>query len=367
MAGRIVLFGATGYTGRLVAGELAARGLPALLAGRSLERLEELASQLDGDFDIAEARVDDASSITALLGRRDILISTVGPFLRLGDTAISAAIRRRANYIDSTGEPPFIRRVFEEYGPAAESAGVVLLPAFGYDYVPGNVAGGLALERAGAAAARVDIGYFTSGGGFSTGTVTSLLGAARHPQFAWRGGRIVTERGGARTMRFSVRGSSAAALSVGGTEHFALPAAYPSVEDVGVYLGWFGALTPVVHRVGAAQAVMTRIPGASAVIDQAVKLLPRGAPGEGPDATQRERTRSTVIAVARTAGGDDLAKVRLAGVDPYTLTARLLAWAAQQLERGERPAPGARGPLDAFGLMPTLDALGAAGLSPKRG
>lgn len=176
----------------------------------------------------------------------------------------------------------------------------------------------------------------------------------------------MTERGGAHTMRFSVRGSSAAALSVGGSEHFGLPAAYPHLQEVGVYLGWFGALTPLVHHLGGAQAVMGRLPGASRAIDQAVKLLPQGTPGEGPDAAQRERTRSTVIAVARTSAGVDLNKVSLSGVDPYTLTARLIAWAAQQLERGERPRPGARGPLEAFGLKPMTDALREAGLTPRR-
>ena len=78
-----------------------------------------------------------------------MLVSTVGPFTRYGAAALDAAVGAGAHYIDSTGEPPFIRRVFEEWGPRATSARCGLVTAFGYDYVPGNLAGALALEQAG--------------------------------------------------------------------------------------------------------------------------------------------------------------------------------------------------------------------------
>ena len=94
-----------------------------------------------------------------------MLVTTVGPFARWGAPAAAAATTAGAHYIDSTGEPPFIREVFERYGPAAEQAGIGMLTAMGYDWVPGNLAGGLALERAGELATRVDVGYFITGGG----------------------------------------------------------------------------------------------------------------------------------------------------------------------------------------------------------
>src|ERR1035437_4274537 len=182
MAGRIVLFGATGYTGTLVAEELAAQGVAAVLAGRNRERLEALRSRLIGDFTIETADVAAPATVAALVGAGDVLVSTVGPFARFGRPAVSAAVTRGAHYLDSTGEPSFVRSVFDDFGPGAERAGVVLLPAFGYDCVPGHVAGALALEDAGAAAVQVDIGYFSSGGRWSGGTLASLAGGgARCP------------------------------------------------------------------------------------------------------------------------------------------------------------------------------------------
>ena len=77
------------------------------------------------------------------------MLATVGPFARFGDPAAEAAIEAGASYLDSTGEPAFIRRVFERFGPRAERAAVGMVTAFGYDWVPGNLAGALALRDAG--------------------------------------------------------------------------------------------------------------------------------------------------------------------------------------------------------------------------
>ena len=159
---RIVLFGATGYTGRLAAESMVERGLRPVLAARGRDKLEQMAAGLGG-LDTAVADVADPTSVRALVEHGDVLVTTVGPFARWGAAAAAAASSVGAHYIDSTGEPAFIRQVFEVYGPAAEQVDSAMLTAFGYDWVPGNLAGATALERAGAAATRVDIGYFTTG------------------------------------------------------------------------------------------------------------------------------------------------------------------------------------------------------------
>src|SRR4051794_10962576 len=137
MSPRIVLFGATGYTGDLTARALVARGAKPLLAARNAERLERLAAELGG-VDTQVADVSDPASVEHLVNRGDVLISTVGPFVKWGAPAVEAALGKGAHYFDSTGEGTFIRRVFEEWGPRARSGGVGLPTAFGYDWVPGN-------------------------------------------------------------------------------------------------------------------------------------------------------------------------------------------------------------------------------------
>src|SRR3954471_11128225 len=252
MAGRIVLFGATGYTGELTARELAGIGERPVLAARSEARVRALAEELGG-LEWATADVGRPQSVRALVERGDVLVSCVGPFQRWGVPAVEAAIDAGAHYLDSTGETPFIRRVFEQWGPRAAAAGVGLVTAMGYDWVPGNLAGALALRDAASsrAATRVSVGYFTTGGagGMSGGTRASAAGVFLEPSYAWRGGRIVTERGGARGRTVAIDGDDRRALSVGSSEHFGLPESFPELREVDVYLGWFGGATDALRLV----------------------------------------------------------------------------------------------------------------------
>src|SRR2546423_6832288 len=130
MAGRIVLFGATGYTGRLVADALVEQGARPVLAARSADKLEEMADELGG-LETQTADVARPKTVKALVERGDVLVSTVGPFQRFGDPALDAAIDGRAvAYIDSTGEAPFIQRAFEVTSARANPAPAALLTAF---------------------------------------------------------------------------------------------------------------------------------------------------------------------------------------------------------------------------------------------
>ncbi len=352
MAARIVLFGATGYTGRLTAAALVARGSKPLLASRSHEAVRDLARALGG-LDWALADVSDPASVRTLVSSGDVLLTTVGPFSRFGDAAAQAAIDAGAHYIDSTGEPAFVRRVFERFGPAAESAGVGLLTAFGADWVPGNLAGALALREAGEAATQVEVGYFMTGGrggmAASGGTRASAVGAMLDPGFAFHDGAIVTEHGGARTLSFEVDGRRRPALSAAGSEHFTLPRLAPSLRDVDVYLGLAGSATGAMHVMSGGLAAVLRVPGAQRTLDAAARRLVRGSTG-GPDAAERAKTGLHTVAVVRDEHGGQLSAVHVAGVNAYDFTGAILAWAATTAVKSGLRGNGALGPVDAFGL-----------------
>ena len=358
-AARVVLFGATGYTGRLTAEALAAAGARPVLAGRDRGRLDALAGRL-GDLPVAEADTARPDSVRDLVGPGDVLVSTVGPFLTRGEPAVRAAVEAGAAYLDATGEPPFLRRVFEEHGPrAAGRCGLV--PAFGYDFVPGNLAGALALAEAGEAA-RVTIGYFVTGrGGFSSGTMASGAGLLLEPGFAWRGGRLRRERLARRVRAFPIGGRDWLGVSYGGSEHYALPRLAPGLREVEVYLGWFGRRSRAVRAASALGAPLTRLPGTRTLAQAAAGRL-AGRTGQGPDEAARRRCGSLIVALASDAEGRELAQVRLRGPDPYTLTARLLAWGARRAAGHGLAATGALGPVDAFGLEALPAGAAEAGL-----
>jgi short subunit dehydrogenase-like uncharacterized protein len=372
---RIVLFGATGYTGRLTAEALAAAGDRPVLAGRDRSRLEALAGRLGG-LPVAEADTARPDSVRALVGPGDVLVSTVGPFLTRGEPALTAAVEAGAAYLDASGEPPFVRRVFEVHGPRAAGR-CALVPAFGYDFVPGNLAAALALADAGALGAgaggagtgsmagratRVTVGYFvTGGGGFSSGTLASGAGLALESSFAWRDGRLRRERTARRVRSFPIGGRDWLAVSYGGSEHLALPRVAPGLREVEVYLGWFGRRSRTVQAFSTAVAPLAHLPGARALA-QAVTGPLASRTGEGPDEQTRRRGGSLVVAIASDNDGRELAQVHLHGPDPYTLTARLLAWGAHHTATAGLLATGALGPVDAFGLSTLQAGASTAGL-----
>jgi short subunit dehydrogenase-like uncharacterized protein len=366
VAARIVLFGATGYTGRLTAEAMVERGMKPVLAARSRDKLDALAAELGGDLETQTADVGDPPSVAALVEHGDVLVTTVGPFARWGQPAAAAATTKRAHYIDSTGEPAFVREVFERYGPAAEGAGIAMLTAMGYDWVPGNLAGALALDRAGELATRVDVGYFITGSGasMSGGTRASMVGAITAPAFGYRDGRVQTERGAKRVRSFKVGSKDLSGVSVGSSEHFTLPRVAPRLREVNAYLGWFGPASRAMQGVSACTSVAMKVPGVEGLWNAAGERFVQGSTG-GPDAEARAKSGSHMVAIAYDAAGRALSEVHLKGVDGYTFTGRMLAWAAERAAGGGLRGTGALGPVDAFGLDQLVAGCAEAGISEE--
>ncbi|MGI3222759.1 saccharopine dehydrogenase NADP-binding domain-containing protein [Streptomyces sp. GTA36] len=365
---RIVLLGATGYTGRRVLRELLARGEKPTLIGRNRTKMLTLADRFEAELSVAEVDVTSMADLSRLLEPNDVLVSTVGPFMQLGVATVTAAARAGAHYFDSTGEGTFARRVLLELDSVAAARGATLVPAFGYDYVPGNLAGALALTRAGERARHVEIGYFVTRSGhgdellyrstlrdaytLSTGgTRQTLVGAAAEDGFAYRTprpgvpSRLVDERAAKRVRTFRYAGVKRAAMTVPGSEHLGLPEIFPQLENVEVGLGWLGRWTRPVQIAATLQAPLLR----SAKVRAAVTRLSGRLPG-----AQREPDsdgRSLVIAVARDDSGRHLARTALTGPDPYEMTGSLLAWGAVRAAAQDAVLkPGVHGPVAAFGL-----------------
>jgi short subunit dehydrogenase-like uncharacterized protein len=360
LVARIVVFGASGRTGRGVVESLVAAGSRPVVAGRSAERVRALASSHGLEWVVADARRP--ASVRAAVGAGDVLVATVGPFARWGAAAVKAAIEAGGIYLDSTGEPAFIRRVFEDLDAPARRAGAALLTAMGHDWVPGALAGALALRDAGQAAVIVDVGTFVTGlraGDLSRGTRESLVGAALDGGHAYRDGAVRHARAAERRREFVVDGRPHAAVSVGGAEHFTLPSAFPQLREVGVYAGGAGALTPALQAGALVAEQVARLPGVPAVLRAAGERMARAGGSGAP----RPGARTRVVAIAAAQDGTPLAEARLAGGDPYTFTAGLLAWAARRAAGGEVRGTGALGPVGAFGLDALERGCAEAGLS----
>ncbi len=149
---RIVLYGASGYTGKHVAWKLAERGIPFVAAGRSRDRLTE---QLGGMPELAGAEYEvvavehDEAALTRLFEGKEIVHNLVGPYMQLGEPVIRAALNAGVHYLDATGEQDWMLHVREAYAPTFEEQGLVLSPACASMWNSGMMVAELVLEREG--------------------------------------------------------------------------------------------------------------------------------------------------------------------------------------------------------------------------
>ncbi len=132
-AARLVIYGATGYTGELIAREAVRRGLRPMLAGRSEATVAALAQELGCEYRIAS--LEDPGALDRALQGAAVTMHCAGPFSATSAPMVAACLRQRSHYLDITGEIDVLEAVHER-DAAARQAGVVLCPATGFDVVP---------------------------------------------------------------------------------------------------------------------------------------------------------------------------------------------------------------------------------------
>jgi short subunit dehydrogenase-like uncharacterized protein len=204
------------------------------------------------------------------------------------------------------------------------------------------------------------VAYFVTGdsaGQFSGGTRASAAGMLAERAYAFRDGRVVSERGARHVRHFDGR----PAISVGASEQFALPRVHPQLRDVGVWLGWFGPGSRPLQVISGVTSLATRLPGVRRAITTTAARFVKGSSG-GPDAAARAKATSRIVAIASDAAGAPLATVRLEGAGPYDFTAEMLAWGAMRAADGRLLGAGALGPVEAYGLDELERGVAQAGI-----
>jgi short subunit dehydrogenase-like uncharacterized protein len=142
----VVVFGASGFAGRLVAEHLAHHaptGTRVALAGRSRASVERARGSLPDrarDWPIVLADASDPRSLAAMAGAARVVVSTVGPYLRHGLPVVEACARAGTHYADLTGEVPFVRQAIDRYDAVARTSGARIVHGCGYDSVPSDLA-----------------------------------------------------------------------------------------------------------------------------------------------------------------------------------------------------------------------------------
>ena len=335
----VLLFGATGYTGRLTANALARRGADFVIAGRNREKLERLAAQT-GDPEIRVASVGDVDALAEALGDVKVLVTCVGPFIEMGQTAVEAALRAKVHYVDSTGEAPFIRDLIDNKTEQARSLDIVMAPAMGFDEVPADSAATFACEDMSGAGVTMTYSVPVNA---TTGTLRSVAGVVA-PGCPW------------------VRDGKRVWVRVGEHERWS-PMPPPLGPKKAVSIPFSGGLLAPLHldvnefqtygTVGVAEHLGIKAGGpflkyldttiVKAGIEKILERLP-----EGPTDEQRTRSNWTILAEAR--AGGSWRNVALTGTDVYGLTAEFLSAGALKIAREGPQETGVVAPVQAVGI-----------------
>ncbi len=176
----VVVYGASGYTGRLICEYLREYGVPFVAAGRdgakvtaSMER--NVAGIETADHEVVEV-THDVASLTELVTGASVVLNTVGPFSKWGPEVVEACLGAGVHYTDTTGEQDWLITCDETYGADFAAAGLLLSPGLAQMYTTGEIAAEVALEKPGLDT--LDIAVFWGGSPTIASTQTILFNAA---------------------------------------------------------------------------------------------------------------------------------------------------------------------------------------------
>jgi short subunit dehydrogenase-like uncharacterized protein len=342
----LVLFGATGFTGGLTAEYLAANapsGLSWALVGRNRGKLEAVRSRLAKASpeapvpDLLEADAADRAALAKVAESARVVITTVGPYALYGEPLVAACAAAGTDYVDLTGEPEFVDRMWVLHHAEAQRTGARLVHCCGFDSIPHDLGAYFTVKQLPQDVPLKVNGYVRSNASFSGGTYHSAIngfararqtiGAARERRrgevrpvgreihSAGPGIRRDDELGGwvvpLPTIDGGIVRRSAAALDHYGPNftygHHMVAKRLSTLAALGVGVGTVALLAP--------------LPPTRKL------LLKIKSPGEGPDATQREKSWFKVRFVGE--GGGKRVVTEVSGGDPgYTETSKMLAESA---------------------------------------
>ncbi len=351
----VVLFGATGFTGGLTAEYLAEHapdGCRWALAGRNLAKLEGVRDRLAArdarlaDLPLLQADVTDPASLRAVAESARVVITTVGPYLEHGEPLVAACAAAGTDYVDLTGEPEFVDRMYLAHHATAVASGARIVHCCGFDSIPHDLGALFTVQQLPDGVPLTVRGVVRSNAAFSGGTFHSALGQmSRGAQMA----KVAAER-----KRVEPRPEGRRVRAVGGrpTKDDVLPywlLPLPTVDptivkrsaaaraDYGPDFTYshYAGVVRLVKAVGGAAGVLGLV-GAAQVPPLRRALLKRVPQGEGPSEAKRGRSWFTVEFVGE--GGGRRVVTKVAGGDPgYDETAKMLAESALCLAFDDNP------------------------------
>jgi short subunit dehydrogenase-like uncharacterized protein len=360
----VVVYGASGYTGRLIAEYLREYRLPFTAAGRNAGRVKEVMDRIPGienaEFDVAGVE-HNVAALTKLFTGARVVCNTVGPFANLGMATVEACYNAGCHYLDTTGEQNWMIAVEAEFGERFAKKGLLLAPCIAQMYTTGEIAANICLETPG-----VDtLDMLVLWKGFPTYASTQTIFAILTANHYYLEQKQYVQWPATGSYEVSVPGqhATALALSWGGTAHPVWFRRDPRVANVRALGGVFD------------RAVMQGVVQMTAMVEEKIKPLPPAEQAKALSAAAasvqagmppRENQRVNISLDSVYASGPlGRSSCVIHGACNYKQTGLLQAYAAYHLVHGAPKRTGFASGCQAFGHRELLGVLQSFGLAGK--
>jgi short subunit dehydrogenase-like uncharacterized protein len=377
----LVLLGATGFTGGLTAEYLARHapdGCRWALAGRNPGKLEAVRDRLVGidpglaELPLLHADATDPASLADLARRTRVVATTVGPYIEHGEPLVAACAEAGTDYVDLTGEPEFVDRMYVRHHRQAVASGARIVHACGFDSIPHDLGVLFTVQQLPEGVPLQVRGFLRTNASFSGGTFASAMTAfSRGPQTkrALDERRRIEQKPADRRVRTTARAPHHDADA--GYWLVPLPTIDPSiVKRSAAALDSYGPDFSYAHY-AAVKRLPTLVGGlagvgalvAAAQVPPLRRLLLRRMPqGQGPSEERRARSWFSMRFIGE--GGGTRVFTEVAGGDPgYTETAKMLAESALSLAFDDNPPVGGQVTTAVAMGDHLIDRLSRAGMS----
>ena len=175
----IIVYGATGFTGKLCVEYLASkeRSTKWAIAGRNQEKLKTVADELCPEVEILIADSDDEDALDRLTQRAKVVLSTAGPFHRYGSKLVASCVKNNTHYVDITGENFWVKGLIDKHHDEASRKGVRIIPSCGYDSIPSDLGSLHCVQSMNKPIKRIEA-FHTMKGEASGGTLETMFSLA---------------------------------------------------------------------------------------------------------------------------------------------------------------------------------------------
>ena len=173
---QIILYGATGFTGKLCAEYLKINysDLVWAIAGRNEQKLKDLKNELGLECDIFIASAEDKVSLDNITSQTKVVLSTAGPFARYSNSLVKSCVDNKTHYTDITGENHWVKDLIDKYHEKASEEGTRIIPSCGYDSIPSDMGVFYSVQQMGKPVRKVTV-YHSGQGGVSGGTTETMF------------------------------------------------------------------------------------------------------------------------------------------------------------------------------------------------